>query len=81
MFRRSGTIVSASYSYYTNSTVLCIPTSQRVFGRRKVEIVGSQYLQQLCVTHARPVRTYGAERQQQRELFGECLSDSCFGFY
>jgi hypothetical protein len=30
----TGKIVSVSCSSYTNSTVLCIPTSQRVFGRR-----------------------------------------------
>lgn len=36
---RSGTIVSVSYSFDTDSTVLYIPTSQRVLGKRKVKVV------------------------------------------
>lgn len=69
----SGTIVSATYSFRTDSTVLCIPTSQGVFGRRKVKVVDlspRRRLPQQCVDRWASDRRDGS-RQSLRSILDD----------
>lgn len=66
--KQSGTIDSDSSKFFTNSTVLSIPTSQGVFGRRK----------ETAVVRRTPSRTVERESDESGRADGSA-SDRRFG--